>query len=76
MNSTPTARTTRLQGTILRLIPDRGFFFIKGEDGGEYFAHLSALENCRIDALQPQQTVSFVPTKTPKGLRAEEVRRG
>jgi len=67
-----------LTGTIKRLVVDKGFGFILGADGTEYFFHQSALTDPRsptrgFDALQEQDAVTFEPTVGPKGPRAERV---
>ena len=61
------------QGTIKKLVTDRGFGFIKGE-GRELFFHHSALEGTSIEALQEGQTVEYEEGRGPKGPRAEKVR--
>jgi len=61
------------QGTIKKLVADRGFGFIKGEQG-ELFFHHSALEGTTIEALRPGQTVEYEEGQGPKGPRAEKVR--
>ena len=38
------------EGTIKKIVADRGFGFISGEDGKEYFFHRSAIAN--FDALR------------------------
>ena len=61
------------QGTIKKLIADKGFGFIKG-DNGEIFFHHSALIGTTIEALQEGQAVEFEEGRGPKGPRAENVR--
>ena len=61
------------QGTIKKLVADRGFGFIKGENG-ELFFHHSSLEGVSIEALRPGQTVEYEEGSSPKGPRAEKVR--
>lgn len=65
----------RTHGSISRLVEDRGFGFIHGEDEQDYFFHQSDLENCSIRELAIGERVSFVEKDTPKGLRAETVTR-
>lgn len=72
--------TTTLDGTIRKLIRDeagnyKGFGFIRGSDGVDYFFHLSALpRNTRIDDVETGQRCRFVPTEpTAKGSRAGRV---
>ncbi len=61
------------QGTIKKLIADKGFGFIGG-DRGELFFHHSALEGTTIEALRVGQAVTYEEGRGPKGPRAEKVR--
>jgi CspA family cold shock protein len=61
------------QGTIKKLVADRGFGFISGERG-ELFFHHSAVEGASIETLQVGQAVSYDEGRGPKGPRAENVR--
>jgi cold shock protein len=61
------------QGTIKKLITEKGFGFIQGERG-ELFFHHSALEGVTIEALRQGQTVEYEEGRGPKGPRAEKVR--
>ena len=61
------------QGTIKKLIADKGFGFIEGERG-ELFFHHSALEGTTIEELREGQTVTYDEGSGPKGPRAENVR--
>ncbi len=61
------------QGTIKKLISEKGFGVIAGERG-EIFFHSSAVEGVRFDELQEGQTVEFQEGQGPKGPRAENVR--
>ncbi len=60
------------QGTIQKLIPDKGFGFIKGERGDIFFHH-SALVGTTIETLQEGQLVEYEEGRGPKGPRAENV---
>jgi CspA family cold shock protein len=61
-------------GTIKRLVMDRGFGFLSGEDGKEYFFHRSSVDGS-FEGLQEGQKVSFdVESSAPKGPRASRVR--
>ena len=42
-----------MKGTITRLVADKGFGFIKGEDGVDYFMHRSAVQGGQFEELQP-----------------------
>ena len=61
------------QGTIKKLIADKGFGFIEGERGDLFFHH-SALEGASMESLQIGQRVSYEEGRGPKGPRAESVR--
>ena len=61
------------QGTIKKLVADRGFGFIDGEQGDLFFHH-SAVEGASIETLQVGQQVTYEVGRGPKGPRAENVR--
>ena len=61
------------QGTIKKLIAEKGFGFING-NGGEIFFHHSALVGTTIEALREGQSVEYEEGRGPKGPRAENVR--
>jgi CspA family cold shock protein len=59
-------------GTIKRIVSERGFGFIAGADGTEYFFHRNSVEN--FDALRGDESVTFEAEDSPKGPRANQVR--
>lgn len=61
------------QGTIKKLILEKGFGFIAG-DKGELFFHRSAVEDSAFEQLQEGQSVEYTAGQGPKGPRAENVR--
>jgi CspA family cold shock protein len=63
-----------MNGTIKRLVSDKGFGFVAAEDGTEYFFHQSACANVRFDDLREGQAVTFDKGQGPKGPRAENVK--
>lgn len=74
-----------MEGTIMRMITDRGFGFIRVDDGTrrdnrrdkdtEVFFHRSAvLGSTPFEDLREGTRVTFEPTQTDKGPRAEQVR--
>jgi cold shock protein len=64
-----------MTGTISRVISDKGFGFIQGEDGKEYFMHRSAVRDGSVfEQLREGQPVAFDAGLGDKGLRAENVR--
>ncbi len=60
------------QGTIKKLITEKGFGFIEGERG-ELFFHHSAVDGTTFEELREGQTVEFTEGSGPKGPRAENV---
>jgi len=63
-----------MNGTIKRLVSDKGFGFVAADDGNEYFFHQSACTAGQFDQLREGQSVSFNTGQGPKGPRAENVR--
>src|SRR4029079_12854332 len=63
-----------MNGTIKRLVADKGFGFILASDGNEYFFHNSACSDARFDDLREGQAVTFDRGQGPKGPRGENVR--
>ena len=63
------------QGTIKKLVRDKGFGFINGESG-ELFFHRSAVEGAAFEELNEGDSVSYNEGQGPKGPRAENVRPG
>jgi cold shock protein len=61
------------QGTIKKVIADKGFGFISGERGDLFF-HSSSVEGTTIEALRVGQNVTYEEGRGPKGPRAENVR--
>jgi cold shock protein len=61
------------QGTIKKVMADKGFGFIKGEQG-ELFFHHSAVVDSTIEALSVGQAVTYTEGRGPKGPRAENVK--
>jgi CspA family cold shock protein len=63
-----------MNGTIKRLVSDKGFGFILAGDGSEYFFHSSAVQQASFDDLREGQAVTFDMGQGPKGPRGENVR--
>ncbi len=61
------------EGTIKKLLADKGFGFIEGEQGDMFFHH-SAVEETTIEQLQVGQRVTYDEGRGPKGPRAENVK--
>jgi len=65
-----------MQGTIKRVIRDRGFGFIRSADGKEVFFHRSSLQQLNFDGLKEGEAVEFELEQGEKGPRATTVRPG
>ncbi len=63
-----------MNGKVKRLVSEKGFGFVEGSDGGEYFFHQSACVGVRYDELREGQAVTFEKGQGPKGPRAENVK--
>ena len=61
-----------MNGTIKKLVSDKGFGFIAAADGQEYFFHQSACP--AFGELREGQSVTFEKGQGPKGPRGENVR--
>ena len=63
------------QGTIKKLVADRGFGFISG-DGTDIFFHLSSLQEASFEELQEGQAVEYEAEEQAggKGPRATSVK--
>ena len=64
----------KAKGKIKKMVRDRGFGFIRGEDGKEVFFHRSGLNGADYDALSEGDAVEYVIQEGPRGARAEHVR--
>ena len=61
------------QGTIRKVISEKGFGFIEGERGDLFFHH-TAVEGAEFEALSEGQEVEYTEGRGPKGPRAESVK--
>ena len=61
-------------GTVKRLVRERGFGFILGQDGVELFFHRSSLPGEAFDRLAEGQAVEFDVQRGDKGLRAANMK--
>jgi CspA family cold shock protein len=64
----------KCKGKIKKMVRDRGFGFIRGDDGKEVFFHLSGLNAAEYDGLNEGDAVEYVVQEGPRGARAENVR--
>lgn len=60
-------------GMIARIVPDKGFAFVRSGDR-DYFLHHSDFDG-EFLSLREKMIVTFVPTDTPKGPRATQAER-
>lgn len=61
-------------GTIKRLVRDRGFGFIRDDGGQEWFFHRSSVKAGSFESLNEGQRVSFDEEPSAKGPRAGNIR--
>jgi cold shock protein len=61
-------------GRIKKIIPDRGFGFVRADDGNEVFFHRTELDMADFDRLEEGQAVEFDIVDSPKGPRARNLR--
>ena len=61
------------QGTIKKIVSEKGFGFIGGEKGDVFFHH-SVVEDGGFETLQIGQAVTYEVGESAKGPRAEAVR--
>lgn len=63
-----------MKGTVTRLLPNKGYGFIRAEDGQSHFFHAKDMVKVRdFDTLREGQSVEFLSVETDKGLRAGRV---
>ncbi|REJ69404.1 MAG: cold shock domain-containing protein [Planctomycetota bacterium] len=64
------------QGKIKKLVSEKGFGFIEGDGGEEFFFHHSSVQGVTFEELNEGQVVEFEVGRGPKGPRAESVKVG
>jgi len=70
----PAPSGPKCRGKIKKMVRDRGFGFIRGDDGKEVFFHRSGLNAGEYDGLNEGDLVEYVVQEGPRGARAENVR--
>ncbi|HEV2623110.1 MAG TPA: cold-shock protein [Frateuria sp.] len=60
-------------GTVKWFNDAKGFGFISRASGDDVFVHFRAITASGFKSLQEGQKVSFIVTKGPKGLQADQV---
>jgi len=63
-----------MQGTIKRVVRDRGFGFIRSAEGQKVYFHRSGLQNHNIEGIKEGESVEFEMERGEKGPRAVNVR--
>lgn len=61
------------QGTIKKIVSERGFGFISGDDG-EVFFHMSTVTGVTFESLHEGQRVEYSASSGPKGPKADMVK--
>jgi CspA family cold shock protein len=56
------------------LVRERGFGFIKSDDGQDLFFHRSELQGVAFDSLKEGQSVEFGKGEGPKGPKAVNIK--
>ncbi len=59
---------------IIKRLTNKGFGFIRTDQGNDIFFHRSNVEGTTFEELRENQRVSYVEAVGPKGPRAENVR--
>lgn len=63
-----------MRGTVVRLVRTRGFGFIEGVDGNEYFFHRSEVElPYTFERAREQDAVEFAVVSSDRGPRATHI---
>jgi CspA family cold shock protein len=70
----PAPTGPKSRGRIKKMVRDRGFGFIRGDDGKEVFFHRSGMNGSDYDAISEGDIVEYVIQEGPRGARAEHVR--
>ena len=63
----------RQTGTVKWFNDAKGYGFITPESGSDLFVHFRSIVGSGFKSLQEGQKVSFLVTKGPKGLQADQV---
>lgn len=71
---TPAPTGPRSKGRVKKMVRERGFGFIRGEDGKEVFFHRSGMQTGDYDSIGEGDVVEYVIQEGPRGARAEHVR--
>ena len=66
---------TRTSGTVKWFSKDKGYGFIKQDDGPDVFVHHTAIQSSGYRTLEEGERVEFDIVEEPKGLKAANVTR-
>ena len=64
--------TERISGTVKWYNLEKGFGFIAGEDGKDYFIHHTELRESGV-VIKEKERISFTVKKSPKGDQAQSL---
>jgi CspA family cold shock protein len=62
------------EGTIKKVVSDKGYGFIKSANGSDVFFHCSELRDVAFTDIKTGDKVEFEDDQGPKGARAKNVR--
>ncbi len=65
--------TETMKGTVKWFSEKKGYGFITGADGKDYFFHHSSIVMSGFKTLYEEDQVEFIPERNEKGLMAKEV---
>jgi cold shock CspA family protein len=63
-----------MQGIVRAYVPDKGYGFIKGDDGKDYFFRKESFTDAaQVERIADEAVVTFEECATPKGYRANRL---
>ncbi len=64
-----------MKGTVKMFNKEKGYGFIRGEDGKDYFFHYSVLVMDDFKTAEKGEAVEFEVQESERGLRAKDVKK-
>lgn len=64
-----------MKGTVKMFNKEKGYGFIRGEDGKDYFFHYSVLVMDDYKTAEKGEAVEFEVQESDRGLRAKDVKK-